>query len=57
MVPINYETKRASDEERNYLFDEVPTSFLEAFGANFSLLTDYNPAWGLYREARRKKAS
>jgi len=56
MVPINYETKRASDEERNYLFDEVPTSFLEAFGANFSLLTDYNPAWGLYREARRKKA-
>ena len=57
MVPINYETKRASDEERNYLFDEVPTSFLEAFGANFSLLTDYNPAWGLYREARRKKAA
>lgn len=56
MIPINYETKRASDEERNYLFDEVPTSFLEAFGANFSLLTDYNPAWGLYREARRKKA-
>lgn len=57
MIPINYETKRASDEERNYLFDEAPSSYLESFGANFSLLTDYNPAWGLYREAQRKKAA
>jgi len=57
MVPINYETKKASDEERNYLFDETPTSFLESFGANFSLMTDYNPTWGLYREARRRKAA
>jgi len=57
MVPINYETKKASDEERNYLFDETPTSFLESFGANFSLMTDYNPTWGLYREAQRRKAA
>ena len=57
MIPINYETKKASDEERNYLFDETPTSFLEAFGANFSLMTDYNPTWGLYREAQRRKAA
>jgi len=57
MIPINYETKRASDEERNYVFDETPTSFLESFGANFSLQTDYNPTWGLYREAQRRKAA
>jgi len=57
MIPINYETKKASDEERSYLFDETPTSFLEAFGANFSLMTDYNPTWGLYREAQRRKAA
>ena len=56
MIPINYEPKISTDEERLYLVDEMPTSFLEAFGANFSLQTDYNPTWGMYREAQRQKA-
>jgi len=56
MIPINYQTRKATDEERNYVFDQTRSSFFESFGANFSLLTDYNPTWGLVREAQRQQA-